>query len=135
MIGRRLADPNFPVEQRIYWVAAGFLLAPGRYALELQDLGEVRNYLRPLLEFFCRVGFRREIAQRFGVNELRLMIVLTRNAMDDRELTIEKWRFMSDLIHGLSSLRSEDAADVLQETSRCSRVFGLGSGHCSCNRK
>ena len=114
-IQRRRADPNLPAEQRMYWVAAGFLLAPRRYGRELQELGEVRNHLRPLLEFFCRAGFRREIAHRFGANELRLMIVLVRASMDGREVTEKDWEFMSDLIRGLSSLQTQEAADVLQE--------------------
>ena len=114
-IWRQLADPNLPAEQRMYWVAAGFLLVPSRYSRELQELGEIRNHLVPLLEFFCRAGFQREIAHRFGANELRLMIDLARVAMGSRDVTKVEWKLMSDLIGALSSLQTEDAENMLQE--------------------
>ena len=114
-IRRRLKDPKLPAAQRIFWVAAGFLLAPGRYSRELQEIGEVRDQSGALLDFLCRAGFRREIAYRFDANQLRLLVVLTLVAMDNREVTEEQWKFMSDLIGGLSSLETQEAADVLQE--------------------
>ena len=106
-IRRRVGDPILPVGQRIYWVAAGFLLAPGRYGRELHELGNIRDQLGGLLDFLCMVGFRREIARRFDANELRLLIVLTRVAMVGREMTEEAWELMSSLIGGLSSLQTQ----------------------------
>ena len=115
MIQRRLGDPNLPTAQRIYWVAAGFLLTPDRYSLELQELGNVRNHLEVLLDFLCRAGVRHEIAHRLDANQLGLLIVLTRAAMDGREVTEEQWQLMSDLIRELSSLLTEKAGDGLRE--------------------
>ncbi len=114
-IQHRLRDRKLPEAQRPYWVAAGFLLAPGRYSRELQGFANEPDRLRALLDFQCRIGIPYEGAHRFEASELRLLIALTGVAMKGVESTEPRREVMSGLIQRLSPLLTQEAADILQE--------------------
>ena len=114
-IRHRLRNEELPEVQRIYWAAAGFLLAPGRYSRELQGFANEPDRLGTLLDFQCRIGSPHEVAPRFEASELKLLIAMTGVAMAGAEVTEARRELMSGLIWGLSSLRTLESADILQE--------------------
>ena len=114
-IWHRLRNEELPEAQRIYWAAAGFLLAPCRYSRELQGFTNEPDRLGALLDFQCRMGFPHQVARRFEASELRLLIAMTGVAMAGVELTASRREVMSDLIRGLSPLLTQEAVEILQE--------------------
>lgn len=111
----RLRNQELPEAQRIYWAAAAFLLAPGRYSRELQEVANEPARLRPLLDFQCRIGSPHEVTRRFEARELKLLIDMTGVAMAGAEVTWVRRELMSGLIWGLSARRTHESADILQE--------------------
>ena len=118
----RLEDEELPEAQRIYWAAAGFLLAPGRYGRELESLANQPDRLGSLLDFLCRVGLPREFANGFDSNDLRLLIAMTKIAKEHRPVTQVGWSLTSGLLSRLLSIRTREAANLLEEL-RDSPVF------------
>ena len=114
-IRHRLRNEELPEAQRIYWAAAGFLLAPCRYSRELQGFANEPERLGALLDFQCRMGFPHRVARRFEASELRLLIAMTGVAMAGVKLTEARREVMSGLIRGLSPLLTQQAADILQQ--------------------
>ena len=114
-IRHRLRNEELPDAQRIYWAAAGFLLAPGRYSRELQEFANEPARLGPLLDFQCRIGSPYEVARRFEARDLKLLIAMTGVAMAGAEVTWARRELMSGLIWGLSARRAHESADILQE--------------------
>ena len=114
-IRHRLRNEELPEAQRIYWAAAGFLLAPCRYSRELQGFTNEPDRLAVLLDFQCRLGFPHQVARRFEASELRLLIAITRVALAGVELTGERREVMSRLVRALSPLQTQEAVDILQE--------------------
>ena len=114
-IRHRLVNEEVPEAQRIYWVLAGFLLAPGRYGRELQRFGNRPDRPGSLLDFLCRVGLPREFANRLDASELRLLISMTRVAKEDTPVAKAGWSLTSGLLWRLLSLHTHEAADLLEE--------------------
>ena len=114
-IWHRLRNEELPEAQRIYWAAAGFLLAPCRYSRELQGFTNEPDRLGALLDFQCRMGFPHQVARRFEASELRLLIAMTGVAMASVKLTAARREVMSGLIRGLSPLLTQEAVEILQE--------------------
>ena len=110
-----LKSPQLPIVQRIYWVASGFLVAPRRYDRELMELGNETDHLGCLLDLLCTGGIPRELIRRFEADHLRLLIILTRAALERRELTEDSWELMSHLIQALSSLPTPTATETLAD--------------------
>lgn len=114
-IRRRLRNEELPEAQRIYWAAAGFLLEPRRYSLELQRCTNEPDRLGALLDLQCRLGFPHQVTRRFEASELRLLIAMTGVAITGAGLTAARREVMSGLIRGLSPLITQEAVDILQE--------------------
>ena len=114
-IRHRLQNEALPEAQRIYWAAAGFLLAPGRYSRELQEFANEPARLGPLLDFQYRIGSPDEVARRFATRELKLLIEMTGVAMAGVELTAARREVMAGLIRGLSRFGTQEPPEILQE--------------------
>ena len=122
-IRHQLEDEELPEAQRIYWAAAGFFLAPGRYGRELQRSGDRPDRLGSLLDLFCGVGLPRGFASRLGVSELRLLIAMTRVTKEHAPVTKVGWSLTSALLWRLLSLQADETANLLKEL-RNSPAFG-----------
>ena len=114
-IRHRLQNEALPEAQRIYWAAAEFLLAPGRYSRELQEFANEPARLGPLLDFQRRIGSPDEVARRFATRELKLLIEMTGVAMTGVELTAVRREVMAGLIRGLSRFGTQESSEILQE--------------------
>ena len=114
VIRTKLKNAQLPKAQRIYWVASGFLIAPHRYDRALIELGNETDDLGGLLDLLCKGGYPLDIVRRFDAKYLRLLIVLTRAALDRRELTEDSWGLMSHLIQVFSSLPTAAATETLE---------------------
>ena len=113
-IRHQLENEELPEAQRIYWAAAGFFLAPGRYGRELLRSGDRPDQLGSLLDLFCGVGLPREFVRRLGVSELRLLIAVTRVAKEGPVIKAG-WSLTSGLLWRLSSFEPQEAASLLEE--------------------
>lgn len=114
-IRHQLEDEELPEAQRIYWAAAGFILAPGRYSRELKRSGDQPDRLGSLLDLFCGVGLPRGFASRLGANELRLLIAMTRVTKEHTPVTKVGWSLTSALLWRLLSLQADETANLLKE--------------------
>ena len=114
-IRHQLEDEELPEAQRIYWAAAGFFLAPGRYGRELQRSGDRPGRLGSLLDLFCGVRSPRGFASRLGVSELSLLIAMTRVTKEHTPVTKVGWSLTSALLWRLLSLQADETANLLKE--------------------
>ena len=114
-IRHRLENEDLPEAQRVYWAAAGFLLAPGRYGGALRRLGNQPDRIGSLLDFLGRLELPREFANRFDANDLRLLIAVTRVANDNTPVTNAGWSLTSSLLWRLLSFAPQEAASLLEE--------------------
>lgn len=111
----RLRGEDLPEAQRIYWAAAGFLLAPCGYDRQRQELANEPDRLGVLLDLQCRIGFPQQVARRFDASELRQLIAITGVAMAGVRLTGARREVMSGLIQALSPLRAQESGEILEE--------------------
>ena len=114
VIQTKLKNAQLPKAQRIYWVASGFLIAPHRYDQALMELGNEIDDLGGLLDLLCKGGYPLDLVRRFDAKYLRLLIVLTRAALNRRELSEDSWGLMSHLIQVFSSLPTAAATETLE---------------------
>ena len=118
IITSKLSDGDADTAQRVYWLAAGFVVAPERYREELKaQVSENEPGQRALVEFVCAGRFPSVLMQQFNVGDLKLLIDLMASASRDNGLMGDAWRIISNLIEKLSSVQSSEATESLEALS------------------
>ena len=85
------------------------------YGRPLGELGKDANRLDGLLDVLLTPGSTLDLVRGLEVEDLRLLILVVRAALDERDLTQDMWKLVSDLIGGLSSFPSSSSTDALHE--------------------
>ena len=117
IIERKLSDDEDAV-QKVYWLTAGFVVAPEKYREELKaHVSGDEPRQRALVEFVCAGRFPSVLMQKFNVSDRELLIGLMAFAGKDDNLMRDAWWIISDLIGGLSSVPSSDATESLEALS------------------
>ena len=118
IIESKLSGGNVDATQRVYWLTAGFIVAPDMYREELQArVSGKESRQRALVEFMCAGRFPSVLAQKFKVRDLELLIDLLAFAGRDNGLTEDAWRIIPNLIGELSSFPSSEATESLEALS------------------
>ena len=118
IIESKLSDGDADATQRVYWLTAGFVVAPERYREELKAHVSGNEPLqRALVEFVCAGRFPSVLMQQFNVGDLKLLIDLMAFAGTYNDLMRDAWWIISDLIGELSSVPSSDATKSLEALS------------------
>ena len=124
LIERKLSLLSMNIPQRIYWLAAGFLVSPSSYRKKLQtSVSGHEQRIRHLAEFLTTSPAT--ILDRFGVQDLDLLIRLTGGSyrpysdyLPSSEFSTDSARWstsalVTGLINRLASLPSRDATTAL----------------------
>ena len=118
IIERKLSNSDVDAAERVYWLTAGFVVAPDKYREELKAYvkGE-KPRQRALLEFVGAGRFPSVLMQQFNVGDLELLIGLMASAAKDNDLTEDIFWIISNLIEKLSSDPSSEATASLEALS------------------
>ena len=115
IIKRKLSDGDADATQRVYWLAAGFVIVPERYREELRaHVSGNKPRQQALVEFVCAGRFPSILMRQFNVGDLELLIDLIASAGGNNGLT---WEIISNLIEELSSVPSSEATESLEALS------------------
>ena len=118
IIKRELSRSDLDAMERVYWLTAGFVIAPEKYREELKaHVSGEKPRQRALLRFMSSGRFSSVLMQQFNVEDRELLISLMASATDDNGVTRNEWWIVSHLIEELSSVPSPDATKSLKAFS------------------
>ena len=118
IIEKKLSDGDADVTQKVYWLTAGFVIAPEKYREELKaQVSGKKPLQRALMAFMCAGKFPSVLMKKFNVEDLKLLIDMMASASGDNDLTEDVWWIVSNLIEESSSVPSSEATESLEALS------------------
>ena len=126
VIKDRLAGDGQGARERGCWLAAGYLVAPGRYREDFRGLAEGKDGLKALATFAAAGRFPRELTRRFAASDFELLVASLGAALRRVGLTERAYRSATGLIATLGDDPSAAATEAIEELSQVSSADTWG---------
>ena len=118
IIKKKLSDGDADATQKVYWLTAGFVIAPEQYREKMKaQISSKRPLQQAFMEFMCAGKFPSILMEKFNVRDLELLIDLMAATASGNGVTENAWIIISNLIRELSSDPSPEATESLEALS------------------